>query len=55
MLNQASLHQQFWRKVKNRVNYYKNRSSTVVANNKTPFEAWTGVKTDLQHMKKKNI
>lgn len=51
MLNEANLDQRFWAEAISTATYCKNRSPTIAVNGKTPFEAWTGEKPDLQHMK----
>jgi hypothetical protein len=51
MLSYANLDSSFWAEAVNTANYCKNRSPTVAVNNITPYEAWTGQKPDLAHMK----
>jgi len=51
MLIQAKLPQKYWAEALNTAAYLRNRSPTKVVDNATPFEAWTGVKPDVKHLR----
>ena len=51
MLRQAKLKEKFWAKALRMATHTINRlPTTALPNNKTPFEAWTGMKPDLSRM-----
>ena len=51
MLTQAKLPKKFWVEALNTAVYLRNRSPTKAVNNATPFEAWTGDKPDVSHLR----
>ena len=51
MLTQAKLPKKFWVEALNTAVYLRNRSSTKAVNHTTPFEAWTGDKPDVSHLR----
>ena len=51
MLIQSKLPQKFWVEALSTAVYLHNRSPTKGVANMTPFEAWTGVKPDVKHLR----
>ena len=52
MLQQAKLKEKFWAEALRTASHTINRLPTMaLLNNKTPFEAWTGMKPDLSRMR----
>lgn len=51
MIQDAALNKKYWGEAVNTAIYLKNHSPTKAVWNKTPEEAWTGRKVDLQHLK----
>jgi len=51
MLFDAGLAKKFWAEAVRTVVYLKNISMTVAVVDKTPFEAWHGIKPDLRHLR----
>ncbi|CAB0001583.1 unnamed protein product [Nesidiocoris tenuis] len=51
MLADASLPKSYWAEAVNTAVYLNNRSPTKAVHDKTPFEAWTGNKPDLSHIR----
>ena len=55
MLLQAKLPQKFWVEALNTAVYLHNRSPTKALKGKTPYEAWTGSKLDVTHLRRKCV
>ena len=51
ILCDGSLPQSFWGEAINTIVYLKNRSPSALDKNTTPEEAWSGVKTDVSHLR----
>jgi transposase InsO family protein len=51
ILLQAKLPCEFWAEAVNTAVYLRNRSPTASLDGKTPYEAWTGEKPDLSHLR----
>jgi hypothetical protein len=51
MLMESGLSTDLWAEAIATANYLKNRSPTKVLKDKTPYEAWTGNKPDLSHLR----
>lgn len=51
MLFGANLPKKYWAEALNTACYLKNLSPTVAVNEKTPEEAWTGKKPDINHLR----
>ena len=51
MLADAKLPHKFWAEALSTAAYLRNRSPTIAVEDMTPFEAWTGVKPDVKHLR----
>ena len=51
MLHNAGLSEGFWEEAVRTVVYLKNRSLTKAVDSATPFQAWTGQKPVLHHLR----
>lgn len=51
MLQDANLPKHFWGEAVNTATYIKNRTTSVVLNNKSPMEIWTGIKPNVSHFR----
>ena len=51
MLIQSRLPQKFWVEALSTAVYLHNRSPTKGLADMTPFEAWTGIKPDVKHLR----
>ena len=51
MLEDSELPKQFWAEVLSTVTYLCNRSPTNAVQDKTPYEAWTGNKPNVNHLR----
>lgn len=51
MLQDANLHKRYWAEALNTAAYIKNRTASVVLQNKSPIEIWTGEKPNISHLR----
>ena len=51
MLADAKLPHKFWAETLSTAVYLRNRSPSVAVKGKTPFEAWTGQKPNVKHLR----
>ena len=51
MLKEKNLPRVFWREIVNTSVYLLNISPTKSLEDKTPFEAWTGIKANMDHLR----
>ena len=51
MLADAKLPQKFWAEALSTAVYLRNRSPTKAVNDMTPYEAWTGEKPRVDHLR----
>ena len=52
MLADANLPQKFWAEAVTTAAYLRNRSPTKAVKQRTPFEAWTGAKPRVDHLRR---